>query len=139
MAIFGVKPTLMQPGGMWTPTGYTGPFRLNAINGSCSFEKDGVRLTPEIVHFAGEYALLYAYARERARLRQTVAGEKTEITALAKAFAVSLLWQSSRRSAFLRRPARKVFRFFRNLGKARPAQTAPHEGEATNTPRTSVR
>jgi hypothetical protein len=122
MAIFGVKPTLMQPGGMWTPTNYTGSFRLDAVHGQCSFEKDGVKLAPEIVHFAGEYALLYAYSRERARLRLIVEGEKTEVTALLKAFAVSVLWQSSRRSTFLRKPAKEVFRLLRNLTTRRVAR-----------------
>ena len=69
-------PTSMGSAGMWTPVGYKGALLLNALDGSCSFEKEGTKLSPEIVHFPGEYAYAFAYARERAKLATHVEGRK---------------------------------------------------------------
>jgi hypothetical protein len=119
MALYGIAPTLIRPRGMWTPIGYTGPFRLDAIRGQCSFRKDGMMLTPDIVHFPGEYGLLYPYARERSRLKLMVEGEKTPLSVLAKAFVVALWWQCKRH---LRMTGKSFLRSVSGWTKARPIQ-----------------
>jgi hypothetical protein len=113
MAIHHIRPTFMRPGGMWTPCGYKGPLVLDAIAGNCSFEKEGMRLSPEIVHFPGEYMYAFPYFRERARLKARVEGKKTPAVAFAKPFATSLLWQCSRRSQGLATLARTSLRLAR--------------------------
>jgi hypothetical protein len=113
MAVHHIGPTWMGAGGMWTPTGYKGPLLLDALKGTCSFEKEGMKLSPEIVHFPGEYMHAFPYARERARLKAHVDKEKTPKLSLATSFAASLLWQCSRRSSGLARLARTSVRAYR--------------------------
>ncbi len=113
MAVHHIPPTSMGSGGMWTPVGYKGPLLLNALEGTCSFEKEGMKLTPEIIHFPGEYMYSFAYARERAKLRAQIEGRKTPLPALAASFATSALWQGSRRMSALSKLARKSVRAYR--------------------------
>jgi hypothetical protein len=113
MSIHGVAPTWMGSGGMWTPFGYKGHLHLDAIAGSCSFEKEGMQLSPEIVHFPGEYVFAFPYIRERARLRARIEGQRTSMFSLAAPFALSILWQCSRRSSALARLARTSVRAYR--------------------------
>ena len=113
MALNGLKATPMGSGGMWTPTGYSGPLVLDAIAGRCTFEKEGRQLTPEVIHFAGEYAYAYVYPRECARLAAAVAGKKTSALSLLKAFALSVLWQTSRQASALSKVGRTIVRTYR--------------------------
>jgi hypothetical protein len=113
MAIHNVTPTYMGSGGMWTPCGYRGKLRLDAVEGACSFEKEGEIRTPEVVHFPGEYINCFPYARERARLRWRVGRAKTGTAALARAYAISVLWQCSRKSYGLSTLAKKTIRVYR--------------------------
>jgi hypothetical protein len=113
MAVHHFGLTSMGPGGMWTPVGYKGPLLLDALKGRCSFEKEGMKLSPEIIHFPGEYVYSFAYARERARLRSRIEGRKTPLSTMAASFAASALWQSSRRMSGLSKLARKSVRAYR--------------------------
>jgi hypothetical protein len=113
MALHGFAPTWMGPRGMWTPCGYKGTLLLDAIAGTCSFEKEGMQLSPEIVHFPGEYGFAFPYARERARLRARIEGQGTSVISLATTFAISALWQCSRRSSALAQLARTSVRAYR--------------------------
>jgi hypothetical protein len=113
MAVHSISPTSMGSGGMWTPVGYKGPLLLDALLGTCSFEKEGMKLAPEIIHFPGEYAYSFVYARERAKLGAHVEGRKTPTSKLVVSFAKSVLWQCSRRSAGLSRVARSSVRAYR--------------------------
>ena len=113
MAVHHIGPTSMGTGGMWTPVGYKGSLLLNALNGTCSFEKEGMQLSPEIIHFPGEYVYSFAYARERARLRAHIEGAKPPLSTLAASFAASVLWQCSRRLSGLSTLARKSVRAYR--------------------------
>lgn len=124
MAIHHLRPTSMGAGGMWTPVGYKGPLRLDALRGECSFEKEGMQLSPEIVHFPGEYIYAFCYARERARLKSKIEGEKTPLSSMAVPLAASLLWQCSRRASALSVVARKSLRAYRKLGAKRQARQA---------------
>lgn len=110
MAVHAVSPTYMGSGGMWTPCGYRGHLQLDAITGICSFEKEGEIRTPEVVHFPGEYIYCFQYVRERARVRKQVLGRRTRSASLACAYAVSLLWQLSRRSNGLSKVGRNAIR-----------------------------
>jgi len=98
MAIHGLKHTSMGEGGMWTPIQSTGPIKLDAIRGTCSFVKEGRKVSPDIIHFAGEYAKCFAYPRECARLKRHFDGGPYLTVALAKAFTEYLPWQISRSS-----------------------------------------
>jgi len=118
MAVHHIDPTSMGAGGMWTPVGYKGPLLLDALKGTCSFEKEGMKLTPEIIHFPGEYVYSFAYARERAKLRARIEGEKTPMSTLAASFVRSALWQCSRRSSGLSELARKSVRAYRAVRSA---------------------
>jgi hypothetical protein len=122
MAVHHIAPTPLGSGGMWTPVGYKGRLLLNALDGTCSFEKEGMRLSPEIVHFPGEYIYSFAYARERAKLRAHIEGRKASLPILAASFAASVLWQSSRRMSGLSAIARKSVRAYR---AARSATARP--------------
>ncbi len=113
MAVHGISPTFMGSGGMWTPCGYKGPLLLDALTGTCSFEKEGMKLSPEIVHFPGEYVYAFPYARERAKLRALAERKKTPIWSLSASFATSVLWQCSRRSSGLAKLARTSVRAYR--------------------------
>jgi hypothetical protein len=113
MAVHHIGPTWMGSGGMWTPCGYKGPLLLDALLGTCSFEKEGMKLSPEIVHFPGEYVYCFPYARERAKLRAYIERKKTPTTSLMASFAKSALWQCSRRSSSLSRLARTSVRAYR--------------------------
>jgi len=115
MAIHGVGLTWMGAGGMWTPVNYKGKLSLDAISGSCLFEKEGRKLSPEIVHFPGDYIYAFPYARERARLKKKMEGRGTSPHKLAVAFAASVLWQCSRRSAGLAKVGRVSVRAYRQL------------------------
>ena len=97
MAIHGLGPTSMGAGGMYTPTAYTGPLNLDVLKGTCSFKKKGRMVSPEIIHFAGEYAFCFAYPRESARLKHYFGGGRSFLF-LARAYLTSLLWQCTRRS-----------------------------------------
>jgi hypothetical protein len=119
MAFHNIAPTSMGSGGMWTPVGYKGPLLLDAIRGTCSFEKEGMKLSPEIVHFPGEYAYAFPYARERARLAAYTEARKTPISSLARSFATSLLWQSSRKVSGLSKLARSSVRAYRAVRAAK--------------------
>jgi len=118
MAVHHINPTSMGAGGMWTPVGYKGPLLLDALKGTCSFEKEGMKLAPEIIHFPGEYAYSFAYARERAKLRARIEGQKTPMSTLAASFVRSALWQCSRRSSGLSELARKSVRAYRAVRSA---------------------
>ncbi len=113
MAVHHFGLTSMGPRGMWTPVGYKGPLLLDALKGTCSFAKEGMKLSPEIIHFPGEYVYSFAYARERAKLSAHVEGRKTPLTTMATSFAASALWQSSRRVSGLSKLARKSVRAYR--------------------------
>jgi hypothetical protein len=113
MSVHHISPTWMGPGGMWTPVGYKGPLLLDALLGTCSFEKEGMKLSPEIVHFPGDYIYAFPYARERARLRAHMEGRKTPFSSLTASFATSVLWQCCRRSAGLAKLGRKSVRAYR--------------------------
>jgi hypothetical protein len=128
MALHGIAPTWMGPGGMWTPCGYKGPLLLDAISGTCSFEKEGMKLSPEIVHFPGEYVFAFPYIRERARLRARIEGERTSMFSLAAPFAISVLWQCSRRSSALAQIARTSVRAYR------AARRHSHTNRSRNSP-----
>lgn len=128
MALHHVRLTSMGAGGMWTPVDYKGPLALNALSGTCSFEKEGMQLSPEVIHFPGEYVYSYAYARERAKLKAHVEGKKTPVSSLASSFATSFLWQCSRRSAGLSNIARKSVRAVRALRSARTESTLLPKG-----------
>jgi hypothetical protein len=117
MAIHGVRLTSMGPRGMWTPTGYRGPLLLDAIAGTCSFEKEGNMLSPEVIHFPGEYCYSYAYARERRRLLRQVEGKRTPLTTTAKAYVTSMLWQGSRKLSALSKLGRMTVRFYRSAAR----------------------
>jgi hypothetical protein len=118
MAIHHIAPTSMGSGGMWTPVAYKGPLLLDALHGTCSFEKEGMKLSPEVIHFPGEYIYAFVYARERAKLRAQVEKKKTPATSLAVSFATSLLWECSRRSSGLSNLARKSVRAYRTARSA---------------------
>jgi hypothetical protein len=113
MAIHDLGPTSMGAGGMYTPTAYTGPLHLDVLKGTCSFKKKGRMVSPEIVHFAGEYAFCYAYPREAARLKRYFGGKASSLL-LAKAYVTSFLWQCTRRSPGLATVARRWMRLYRS-------------------------
>jgi hypothetical protein len=113
MAVHHIGPTWMGSGGMWTPCGYKGPLFLDALRGECSFEKEGMKLAPEIVHFPGEYVYAFPYVRERAKLRAHVERKATPILSLSASFVTSVLWQCSRRSTSLAKLARTSIRAYR--------------------------
>jgi hypothetical protein len=110
MSIHGVAPTWMGSGGMWTPLGYKGHLHLDAIAGTCSFEKEGMQLSPEIVHFPGECIYSFVYSRERAKLKARLQGRSTPKLNLAASFATAVLWQCARRSPSLSNLAKKLVR-----------------------------
>jgi hypothetical protein len=118
MAIHNISPTSMGAGGMWTPVNHKGPLLLDAIRGTCSFEKEGMKLSPEIVHFPGEYVYSFPYARERAKLKARVEGKKTHVSSLTASFAKSVLWECSRKSSGLSSLARKSVRAYRTARSA---------------------
>ena len=113
MAVHDFPLTSMGPGGMWTPCGYTGSLHLDALAGTCSFVKEGMTLSPEIVHFPGEYAYAYAYARERARLKTRVEGKAPAVSALAGSYIKAALWQTSRNVSTLSKVGRAWVRAYR--------------------------
>jgi hypothetical protein len=125
MAVHQIPLTSMGPGGMWTPCGYKGPLHLDALRGTCSFEKEGMMLAPEVVHFPGEYVYSFAYARERAKLKAHVEGKKISASTLAGSFIKSVLWQCSRRSGGLSNVARTCVRFYRSRANSSKASNSP--------------
>ncbi len=118
MAVHGVSPTYMGNGGMWTPCGYRGRLELDGIGGTCRFEKEGEIRTPEIIHFPGEYIYCFEYARERARIRKRVLGKSPGAASLSRAYAVSLLWQLSKKSEGLSRLGRTAVRTWRAAARS---------------------
>ncbi|MFE9407324.1 hypothetical protein ACFYN0_00765 [Streptomyces sp. NPDC006704] len=57
-----------------TPIGISGPLRLNVLNGTCTFAKNGTTVEPALIHFAADYSSDYRiagahYRRERCALR----------------------------------------------------------------------
>ena len=112
MAIHGLDPTSMGTAGMYTPTSYRGRLHLDVLEGKCSFEKEGIRVFPEIVHFAGEYSFCFAYPRESARLKAHFGGDRST-QLLVKAYVTSFLWQCTRRSPRLATLAKRSIRLYR--------------------------
>jgi hypothetical protein len=98
MAIHNLKLTSMGSGGMWTPINSTGRVRLDAIAGRCSFRKEGRMVTPDIIHFAGEWGKCAAYHREQLRLLTHFGGAPPPAGTRIKAYLQSQLWQVSRTS-----------------------------------------
>jgi hypothetical protein len=115
MAIHQVGPTWMGVRGMWTPCGYKGRLRLDVLKGTCSFQKEGMHLSPEIVHFPGEYVYAFPYARERARLKAHMQSKASPTLSLAAPCLTSLLWQCTRRSTGLAKIGRASVRAVRAL------------------------
>jgi hypothetical protein len=118
MAMSDVQTTYMGAGGMWTPCGYRGKLVLDGVRGICSFEKEGEIRTPEVIHFPGEYIYCFPYARERARIRERVIGARTGAIELARSYACSFLWQSSRKSAGLAKLGRSTVRAYRAAARS---------------------
>jgi len=113
MAVHDISLTSMGPGGMWTPCGYKGSLRLDALAGTCSFLKEGRMLSPEVVHFPGEYAYAYVYARERARLRTRVEGKAPAVSTVTGSYIKAALWQSSRNVSALSKIGRAWVKTYR--------------------------
>jgi hypothetical protein len=113
MAVHQIPLTSMGSGGMWTPCGYKGSLHLDALRGTCSFEKEGMMRAPEVVHFPGEYVYAFPYARERAILKAHVEGKGKSALSLAVAWIQSVLWQCSRRSSGLSTIGRTCVRYYR--------------------------
>ncbi len=62
MALHGLSPTSMGRKGMWTPISSRGPLDLDIVLGTCSFEKEGHIVYPDVVHFeAGIAVVLHIY------------------------------------------------------------------------------
>jgi hypothetical protein len=101
MALKGLEMTSMGTGGMWTPIESRGGLTLNVMKGFCSFTKEGRKVTPEIIHFAGEYAACFAYPRECARLKIHFDGGRLPWRELAKSYVRSVGWRFSRNSRTL--------------------------------------
>ncbi|MGA8729175.1 MAG: hypothetical protein WB608_10535 [Terracidiphilus sp.] len=113
MAMHNVSLTYMGCGGMWTPCGYSGKLSLDGIHGTCSFEKEGEIRTPEVIHFPGEYIYCFPYVRECARIRKQVGEGRQSVTSLVRSYALSILWQCSRKSATLSDLGRRSIRIYR--------------------------
>ncbi|MFG3041759.1 hypothetical protein ACGFYZ_33135 [Streptomyces sp. NPDC048330] len=69
-----------------TPIGISGPLRLDALNGECTFAKNGTRVEPALIHFAADYSSDYRiagahYRRERCALRLSQHSHVTDTTA----------------------------------------------------------
>jgi hypothetical protein len=69
-----------------TPIGINGPLRLNALNGTCTFAKNGTTVEPALIHFAADYSSDYRiagahYRRERCALRLSQHRHVTDTTA----------------------------------------------------------
>jgi len=126
MAVHQIPLISMGPGGMWTPCGYKGSLQLDALQGTSSFEKDGMMLAPEVIHFPGEYVYAFPYARERAKLKARVEGKTTSVFSLSASYTKSVLWQCSRRSNGLSKVARSCVRSYRRA--ARMLSAAGHSG-----------
>lgn len=110
MAMHGVALTYMGARGMWTPVGYSGSLKLDALSGECSFLKEGVKRTPEIIHFPGEYMYCYAYLRERRALRRKFGVTQNDIFASVSSYLASILWHSFRKSQHFSRWGRRFVR-----------------------------
>ena len=110
MAISGLNLTPMPVGGMMTPINSTGPIELNVLRGHCTFIKEGNQVTPNIIHFAGEYAASFEYARERAKVRYHFKGRQVPLMELLGAYLRSVPWQISRKTRTL---ARRMFEWKR--------------------------
>lgn len=57
-----------------TPIGISGPLQLDVLNGDCTFDKNGTKVAPALIHFAADYSSDYRlagapYRRERCALR----------------------------------------------------------------------
>jgi hypothetical protein len=90
-------------------------------------------LSPEIVHFPGEYAYAYAYARERARLRTRIEGKAPSVSTLAGSYTKAALWQSSRNVSALSRIGRAGVRAYRratNSSRVTSKSSLPVNGAA---------
>ena len=132
MAVEGCEPVLMNPGGMWTPVGYTGRFSLDVIQGTCSFVKEGMLLRPEVIHFPGEYGYLYAYTRERARLRERFEGKRTPARQMLASFLRAGLWQLTRRSSGLATIGRRWVQWSRRSKKRAKARATSKDRVPAN-------
>jgi hypothetical protein len=117
MAIHGIGPTSMGVGGMWTPASSKGPLHLDSIQGTCSFEKEGKMLSPEVIHFPGMYVHSFAYGRERERLKMHVEGKRTPLLRSIKSSATSVLWQCSQGIKGLEKLIRLSVRAYRSAAR----------------------
>lgn len=123
MAMHGLSLTYMGSVGMWTPCGYRGKLSLDGIHGTCSFEKEGEIRTPEVVHFPGEYIYCFPYVRECARIRRKLGQGRENVAALARSYALSVLWQCSRRSTRLSDLGRRSVRAYRAATRSMRARS----------------
>lgn len=124
MAMHNMSLTYMGSGGMWTPCGYRGKLSLDGIRGTCSFEKEGEIRTPEIIHFPGEYIYSFPYVRECARIGKQLGQSSESLAGLARSYALSVLWQCSRRSARLSELGRRSIRAYRAASRSLRARSS---------------
>lgn len=68
MGMHGVEPVPDEIQGMYTPVGQQGIFRMDVLKGYCYFMKNGVKVTPAIMHFGGGYPEAFHYRREKKKL-----------------------------------------------------------------------
>jgi len=84
-------------------------FKVESLQGACSFETDGVLYSPAIVHFSAGYWDYFHYKRERAKIRLA-----TRCPFLGRGFTtglVNLSWNTAYViQVFLRRIARRILR-----------------------------
>ena len=69
MALHGLSVVEDGASTMRTPIGSTGPLRVDVLRRRSGFTKEGVPVSPAIVHFCGDYAEGFVYRREVAKLR----------------------------------------------------------------------
>lgn len=69
MAVNHVKAIDDSGKGMRTPIGINGPLNVDVLNQHCRFIKNGVRVKPAILHFAGAYTDAFHYKREITKLK----------------------------------------------------------------------
>ncbi len=110
MALHGLSATSMGCTGMWTPISSPGPLQLDAVAGTCRFEKEGRLVLPDVVHFAGGYSSCYAYMRERERLRVHTEGGLTSPLAWIKLYVRGASWDVWRKLRTLLKPFLKADR-----------------------------
>jgi hypothetical protein len=72
MALHGLTLTDMSPGGMWTPIAASTPIEIDVLRGVCRFNKRGVPVQPDIIHFA-TWTESFLYLRECRKLEKVAA------------------------------------------------------------------